>query len=159
MIYPEIQQNRHFHAVCERQEAAEGMPVLQFKCIKRIWNRAGNYDLLYSEDSILLRENSLDLFGINEFSKSHDICGHTERTVTFFGYIQNALKRSAHKFFQHFINLITVPGQFLYILNPLEVRNNDAAAVGKNIRNQCNASFSSIASASSVVGPLAASTI
>ena len=109
-----------------------------------------------SGEQYVLREDPLHFFCCHQFPECDDISRHPEGTVTFFCYVKDALERSAHQFLQHFINLIPIPGQFLNVLYPFEVRDDDPAAVGEDIRDQRDSSFFED---TSVVGPLAASTI
>ena len=103
-----------------------------------------------------LRENPLNFFSVNQFSKRHDVRCHTEGTVTFVDDVQQILEGLCHQLFKHIVDLFSVPGQLLDILNPLEIGDDDAAAVGVDVRDQSDAAL--FENVIGFFGPFAAST-
>ena len=87
------------------------------------------------------------------------VCSHTERYVLLLAESINFVKCGKHDLLKHLVNFIKIPGKVLDILNPLEVGDNNTACIGKDIRAYDDPLEFRISSASTEVGPLAASMI
>ena len=66
---------------------------------------------------IFLRKDPLHLFCCDQLPQGHDVGRHAERAVTLIHNVQKALEGSGHELFQHFVYLVTVPGQLLDVLH------------------------------------------
>ena len=73
---------------------------------------------------------------MNQAAERGDICRHSQIAPAFLFRGPYLVERFAHDLFQHGVDVFQFPGKLLNILYPLEIGNDDAAAVSEYIGHQ-----------------------